>query len=180
MFPLDMDHPAAKPLHPSRHDHSWISPDVPPSFYVTCLLTHLFSYSKHSSLILQACPCHCITSSIYVPSKVFPSFNSLILSSHSHSSGCSFSSQLLVVHWSALVHIHMSAPHNHMDTYKAHSSLARYSCVNQPLYFEVRRAFVVGVISNRRHKRQSIRYYYWDKQMCNGSSTGNLVQQRGT
>lgn len=143
-FPLDMDHPVAKPLHPSMHDHSWISPDVFPSFYVTCFLTHLSSYLKHSFLILQACPYHHITSSIYVPSKVFSSFNSLILSSHSHSSGCSFSSQLLVVRWSTLVHIHMSAPHNHMGTYKAYGSLARYTCVNQPLYFEVQRSTCRG------------------------------------
>jgi len=37
-------------------------------------------------------------------------------------------------------------------------------------------ALVVWVISNRCHKRQPMRYYYWDKQMCNGTSTGNLVQ----
>jgi hypothetical protein len=102
---------------------------------VTYFLTYLFSYSKHSSLILQAHPYHRIMSFIYVPSKVFSSFNSLILSSHS--SGCSFSSQLLVVYWSTFIHTHMSAPHIHMDTYKAYGSLAGYSCVNQLLYFEV-------------------------------------------
>lgn len=41
-------------------------------------------------------------------------------------------------------------------------------------------ALVVGVISNRLHKRQPIRYYYSDKQMCYGSSTGNLVQRIST
>jgi hypothetical protein len=130
------------------HNNSCISPDVLlsflPSFHVTRFLTYLFSYSKHSSLILQAHPYHHITSFIYVPSKVFSSFNSLTLSSPSHSSSCSFSSQLLVVYCSTFVHIHMSAPHIHTDTYKAYGSLARYSCVNQLLYFEVRGSTCCG------------------------------------
>lgn len=138
VFPLGMDHPAAKPLNPSMHNHSWISPDVLPSFHVTCFLTYLFSYSKHSSLILQACP--------YRRINVFYlcTFQGVFMFQFFHSFISFYFFWLLLLISSAgslLIYLgpypHVSSTHTHTDSYKAYGSLARYSCVNQLLYFEV-------------------------------------------
>jgi hypothetical protein len=107
---------------------------------MTCFLSYLFSYSKYSSLILETRPYRYITSFINVPSNVFSSFNSLILSSHSLSSGCPPSSLLLLVYWSACVHNHVSSTHSYehiRGIFNKYGSLASNFCLNQALYFLV-------------------------------------------